>query len=586
MPEPFDQKISRKIGLLEQEVRRLAAAAGHKIGGTVSDADTLDGYHYSDFYAADLATKTVGAGHDFATIQAALDWARLKFRRGVGVVINVDPGDYNEAVESHWPDNYQGITLQGDTRDLAGQAWVSGNGGNTVPILRAAAGVGNVTLSNSGNNLTITCTTTNPDLDADGWGSGDRAYVRDNSGTWTLMTISSVLNNQITFTTTSPTVGNLGTAVVLLPNRRIYNTGTGPITGAAATMAIWGSITVKGFWIDRPAATGTGVLIQNGPMTYLERVAISGGNNGYQNFNTAAGTLYYSTVFRGPDGSSSGGSLIEFRHANGGYCRYNTAIDKASANGFYAWRGSGYLDCTSSMAVGCNIGFVATLNSGLTAPSAWTVNCTYGFYADYDSYVNYSPGGNVGTSVPFSPVFFNALGNYRGALFNSSYSAPENGMGTAFPGTPYAGMRWFRTDLGLLCYYDGTRWLTVNEYVAEIRILASTVDHAQSEAVFQRADYALYVSRVVVETYVGTTNNGSNYWEVAVNSFNRSFSSPICIALPSTAADSANSWNAHDSAASNNPPSGYGILSFQIHKTGSPGELTAAAAVYYRMIIT
>lgn len=36
--------------------------------------------------------------------------------------------------------------------------------------------------------------------------------------------------------------------------------------------------------------------------------------------------------------------------------------------------------------------------------------------------------------------------------------------GTSFPGSPSTNERFFRTDLGLDFYYDGTRWLSVNEY--------------------------------------------------------------------------------------------------------------------------
>jgi pectin methylesterase-like acyl-CoA thioesterase len=162
--------------------------------------------------AVDAVTKTVGSGKDFTTIQAAIDWFEARIITGA-CYIDADAGTYDEAVD------FSGLliaggaslTLRGDTRVLAGLSFVDGAAINRGALANGGSGTG--ALSNAGANITVTGTITNPDFDADSWGSGDKILVYDNAGAITEHTIDSVLNNVITLTAASPAIGNDATAM-------------------------------------------------------------------------------------------------------------------------------------------------------------------------------------------------------------------------------------------------------------------------------------------------------------------------------------------------------------------------------------
>src|SRR3954469_18270944 len=85
--------------------------------------------------------------------------------------------------------------------------------------------------------------------------------------------------------------------------------------------------------------------------------------------------------------------------------------------------------------------------------------------------------------------------------------------GTAFPSTPGTNLLFYRSDLGWLCYYDGTRWLTVHEYSAAFPQTAFT---ATSSFVIKpiRQDYAPYITRLSAQLIVLTTNSAINFWTI------------------------------------------------------------------------
>lgn len=164
-------------------------------------------------------------------------------------------------------------------------------------------------------------------------------------------------------------------------------------------------------------------------------------------------------------------------------------------------------------------------------------------------------------------------------------SETAGGAGTAFPTGISAGFTFFRTDLGFLCYYDGTRWLSP-EYSAplyERATLAASTPHDWKV----RADYAFYVTYISLTTSVAATNNGSNYWSVFVQGANTAFTTTTTIRQVDTSADTAGVNTDHSGAASTPAPSNNGYFRFVATVgAGAPGALTAACTVYYRLIIT
>lgn len=164
----------------------------------------------------------------------------------------------------------------------------------------------------------------------------------------------------------------------------------------------------------------------------------------------------------------------------------------------------------------------------------------------------------------------------------------RGGAGTSQPTGISAGFRFFRTDLGMDTYYDGTRWLSVHEYDANLQQTAFTV--AGSYVIEPlRQDYAPYITRLGLEYIVLTTNNAGNNWLITIRGGNATYAATTTIHTFNTSAIAANTWTNIDTAT----PSGTAIPSnrafFDIAATinaGAPGVLAIAATLYYRLIIT
>lgn len=158
------------------------------------------------------------------------------------------------------------------------------------------------------------------------------------------------------------------------------------------------------------------------------------------------------------------------------------------------------------------------------------------------------------------------------------------GAGVAFPLTPATGDLYWRTDLSLLCFYDGSRWLTVQEYTYDLQPVSATIPTTAAVAIGitpTRSDYQQVVTRVTFVTNVQTTNNGSNYWTVAVQD-----DSLNTIQSYVTSADTAGTWTRNSYAP------GVTVQTSDLYlrlaattKTGSPGSLYVYAQVNYRLIV-
>jgi len=162
------------------------------------------------------------------------------------------------------------------------------------------------------------------------------------------------------------------------------------------------------------------------------------------------------------------------------------------------------------------------------------------------------------------------------------------GRGTAFPSTDItlaADDRFFRTDLGFLCYYDGTRWLTAHEYVFALPFADYSASDSFANWVRFRTDYNLYATRVTMTTRVSTTNNGTNFWTIAIEGQNQAFSGGTTIYQPTTAADTAGTFTSHETTA-NVVLTSLAHFNLSVQKTLTPGTLRISWAVYYRLIIT
>lgn len=164
------------------------------------------------------------------------------------------------------------------------------------------------------------------------------------------------------------------------------------------------------------------------------------------------------------------------------------------------------------------------------------------------------------------------------------------GAGPSFPLYPTTGLQWFRTDLGLNCYYDGTRWLTVNEYEVSLgveQVLFPLAATANFGWVPVGTDYDIYLTRWNTVTLVSSPNTGVNKWTVELyygvspNTYTliSSFSTGTTPDATSTHVDHSVNINAAlDSAALS--------LRCQVVKVASPGTIFPISSIRFRKIIT
>jgi hypothetical protein len=162
--------------------------------------------------------------------------------------------------------------------------------------------------------------------------------------------------------------------------------------------------------------------------------------------------------------------------------------------------------------------------------------------------------------------------------------------GTAFPTDGlYSGLEYFRTDLGVLCSYDGTRWLGPETPIALHNYRGAPAFSATEEilATGLRDDRALYLTRFSASYYTGGGVDGSNYWRIYLRRLTSGISVDNIVYIQTT----NNNWykEADKTAAdmSNNPLNASDIwLQVWIEKTGSPNSIYVQAQVHGRYVYT
>lgn len=161
------------------------------------------------------------------------------------------------------------------------------------------------------------------------------------------------------------------------------------------------------------------------------------------------------------------------------------------------------------------------------------------------------------------------------------------GVGTSFPTSPSTDDRFFRTDLGWLCYYDGTRWLTVHEYEADLTPYGRSAQPYAGAAttlllVPARTDRSYYITRAKAYLDVNATNNGANYWSLRLKT-----NGGTAIWDFNTSADAAGAALNKESSVINTVYAGVANFAMDVSgKTGAPGSLVINASFWYRLVVT
>lgn len=164
--------------------------------------------------------------------------------------------------------------------------------------------------------------------------------------------------------------------------------------------------------------------------------------------------------------------------------------------------------------------------------------------------------------------------------------------GTSFPSSPVGGQLFFRTDLGVLCWYDATntRWLGPEVQIGLTTYQGIPDFSANTEAYVVAADQAhsLLVTRFDAAGFVFTTNSVLNYWNYILRKLNSGVS-VVNLATIDTHLWSHDTWTVAPQVTSftNNPvATGDYWLQIFVQTTGSPGPTRPAFKVMGRYIYT
>lgn len=106
------------------------------------------------------------------------------------------------------------LKIVGDTREIAGYTFIHGK--NPKGTAGGLSGSGTVTLSSSGNDITIARSGLSPTLSS--LVNGDKLWIGNTSGTKAEYTVFSVLGTTITLTAAAPTINDTGAFVSIIPN--------------------------------------------------------------------------------------------------------------------------------------------------------------------------------------------------------------------------------------------------------------------------------------------------------------------------------------------------------------------------------
>lgn len=160
--------------------------------------------------------------------------------------------------------------------------------------------------------------------------------------------------------------------------------------------------------------------------------------------------------------------------------------------------------------------------------------------------------------------------------------------GTSFPGSPTADDLFYRTDRNLIYFYDGTRWLTVNEYDLGIGLAVTAGDITATGSAVRypvRQDFGMYLVRWPVVTDVVTTNDGSKFWTVELSRrATDNTANNIASFSTGTTPDAPSTWVNHDQAINAVLNSSARQIQVVCTKTSTAGNLLVAGSLIYRLI--
>jgi hypothetical protein len=247
-----------------------------------------------------------------------------------------------------------------------------------------------------------------------------------------------------------------------------------------------------------------------------------------------------------------------------------------NADGTTATVASGNVTITTADATNPRIDLVVVSNAGVKSVTAGTAAASPVFPA--------IPANSVVLAAVYVPandttIATNQITDKRVVLVTFS--------GSSFPASPRAGDLFWRSDLALDFYYDGTRWLTTTLYehhlggtVPSISLSAtsfySTIPWAPT--------YDLWLVRLEATLYASGLS-GSAYWQVDLYTWDGS-TQGSSIATVNNQSGSSSTMERKSAAIGALLGTDKDVFGAVATKVGAPGNLILGAVILYRIVAT
>jgi len=409
----------------------VSSPANHNDLGELQGGTTDEYYHFTsaqhtllaDFIIADGVTKTVkAAAGDFTTIQAAVNW--FKGRAILGdCKIEVEAAAYDEGVvfEDILIVPGSTLTLEGDTRVLAGLSYVVGSMANRAALSNGGtfndANRCTLTVNAAGDEITVAGGTVDPDFDdatSGMWGDGDHILVFGDDEVIYEHEVNAIIGADNTIelkvaldAAAFPGGGGAlsdGSAICLMPNREIDRTTAGR---CITVNSVRGAI-IDGFYLEsHTGATCDGVYAANGAVVSVEGVACN-----IEDYGVYSNGVY-STIL------SSDGALSVWGGSRG-------FVANSAAQAFLLY----------ACLVDCSYGVYSNNFAIANTQQCIVTHCGRGFRARQYSYVNAGLCGarqcaNVGYESQLASYIYatSTIANNNGNV--ADYAPDPGGVGSA-----------------------------------------------------------------------------------------------------------------------------------------------------------
>lgn len=168
------------------------------------------------------------------------------------------------------------------------------------------------------------------------------------------------------------------------------------------------------------------------------------------------------------------------------------------------------------------------------------------------------------------------------ALVNADMPAQPVPAGTSFPGSPATNDLYFRTDRGILYFYDGSRWLSVTLYTQEIGSLNNISATSYTYYPVLEDLYDVWVEDFIATMYMSSTSSGK-YWTLTLY-FADGASNGSAIASVNSNGDTAATFTRKIAAIDALMGTSTDAIRLVATKTSTPGAFYGGAMLTYRLV--